>query len=289
MKSKNLIAIVAFIVATASLNPLQAQREKSTLKGSLNVMNNSGERSVDYSEDGHRYKMKLSGSKITEMSVDGKEIPADGFSKYDGLVKTIITQIEKDEAQAREDRAQAKLDRDQAMKDRAQADKDREQALKDRAQADKDREQALKDREKALKDRDQELKDRAGVAKDRAQSDKDRERTIKDREQADRDRELAKKDRAQAEKDREQAAKDRKQAEEDRKYVEGLLNEIVQEKLVESREALTSMELDETKLTINGKEQSEAVHKRFRTKFLNEKHHRINFKRSNESTTISVN
>ena len=82
--------------------------------------NESGETMIDYQDDGHRHKIRMEGSKIVEMNIDGKNIAEEDFSKYDATVKKIMLQVEKDREQADQDRIQAE-------KDRKQADRDREQ------------------------------------------------------------------------------------------------------------------------------------------------------------------
>jgi hypothetical protein len=123
---------------------------------------------------GARYELELVKDKLTELSVDGKEIPQAEWSKYDAAIKDIMLQLKKDREQAAKDRMQAEKDRAQADKDRAQADRDREQAGKDRAQGELDREQAAKDRIQAEKDRAQAGQDRIQAEKDRAHAAEDK-------------------------------------------------------------------------------------------------------------------
>ncbi|MBE7170370.1 MAG: DUF1003 domain-containing protein [Williamsia sp.] len=114
-----------------------------------------------------------------------------------------------------------------------------------------------------------------------------RKRAEKDRAQWERDREQAKKDRAQAELDREQAAKDRRQTEEDRKLLDAMIDELIKEKLIENRAALTSLAPDDTKLVVNGKAQPGSLHTRFKGKYLKGKHNHLNFRNSGGSRTMS--
>lgn len=202
---------------------------------------------INTKEDGHSYKIRLKGNKVTEMEVDGKIIPAADYPKYDAFIKKLLKQME-------EDRRQAELDRQQAEKDRQQADKDRLQAGKDRAQAELDRQQAEKDR--------------AQADKDRAQADKDRLSAEADRKRAEKDRAQAERDRQQAEKDRKQAEIDRQQAEADRKLYEQMITELISDQLLDNRSALRSIELDNASFSINGVKQPEAVQKKYAAKYL---------------------
>ena len=275
MKLKFLFGSVLVIALTLQAGTMNAQqkneKQRSDRGTSLNVTTGmsagSGETLINYTEDGHHYNIKLSGSKIIEMFVDDKKVAEEDYSKYDSLVKKLLAQIEKDRKQAEEDRKQAEKDRQRADKDREQANKDRKQAEKDREHADHDRKQADEDRRQA--------------EKNRQQADKDRERAEQDREQAGKDRE-------QAEKDRKQAEVDRKQAEEDRKLLDGMIDEIVKEKLIENKEALKSLVLDNNELIVNGIKQSDSLHSKFKTKYLKSNRNRINYKNSGEFRGMSV-
>jgi len=275
MKIKFLLASVLVIASALQSSNVNAQQKNEKQKNdggtSLNVMTDmpdgSGETLINYTEDGHRYKIKLSGSKVIEMFVDDKKVAEEDYAKYDSLVKKILVQIEKDRKQAEEDRKQAEKDRQQADKDREQANEDRKQAGKDRERADQDRKQAEKDREQA--------------EKNRQQADQDQERAEKDREQAGKDRE-------QAEKDRKQAEVDRKRAEEDRKLLNEMIDEVVKEKLVENKEALKSLVLDDNEFIVNGIKQPDNLHSKFKAKYLKSSRRRINYKNSVEFRGISV-
>lgn len=275
MKRTFLLASVLLAVLAFSNNAAQAQQKKENgqteIRGSLSVTTDtwdgSDETRINYVEDGHRYKIRLKGAKILEMYLDENKVAEADFPKYDPLVKKILVQIEKD--------------REQAQKDRAQAERDREQAQRDRTQAEKDRQQAERDRE-------QSAKDRTRAEGDRAQAEQDRRQAEKDRAQAGRDREQAVKDRAQAEKDREQAQKDRAQAEEDRKLMNAMIDELIKEKLINSRDDLTSLELDDTSLTVNGKKQAESLHGRFKEKYLKGKHNRLVYRNSGDTRQFSL-
>jgi hypothetical protein len=271
MKINFLLALMLVISLSLQSCILNAQQKNNRDKDggtTLNVMTDmSGESLINFTEDGHRYKIRLTGSKITEMYVDDKKVAEEDYAKYDSLVKKILAQIEKDRKQAEEDRKQAEKDRQQADKDREQANEDRKQAEKDRERADQDRKQADKDREQA--------------EKDRQQADEDRKR-------ADRDREQAEKDRVQAGKDRAQAEIDRKQAEEDRKLLEEMITDVVKEKLVENKEALKSLVLDDTEFSVNGVKQPDNLHSKFKAKYLKNNHRRINYRNSGEYRQMSI-
>lgn len=237
---KNKFFVFAF-VAMCTLVTVPSLAQKAEKNSGTRISSSTNNDSyINMTEDGHSYKIRLNGTRVLEMEVDGKKIPESDFNKYDALIKKVLKQMEEDRKQAELDRKQAEKDREQADKDRAQAELDRKQAERDRAQADKDRISAEGDRKQAEKDRAQ-----------------------------------AELDRKQAEKDRAQAEIDRKQAEEDRKVFEQMVTELISEKLVESRNGLTSLMLDNKELIINGIKQSDSMQQKFAAKYLKDKNSKM--------------
>ncbi|HTE27784.1 hypothetical protein [Flavitalea sp.] len=303
MKMKLLLTALPILALLLQVSPAGAQQktvtQKKETRSSINLRSvttdESGETMIDYQDDGHRHKIRMKGSKIVEMNIDGKKIPEEDFSKYDATVKKILLQVEKDREQADKDRVQAEKDRQQADRDRDQADLDRNQADKDRElvekqreQAEEDRQRADEDRQRAVQDKKQVQNEREQIEQDRIQVTKDRERASMDRKQAEKDREQAGHDRDQAVEDRKQAELDRKQANEDRKLLEGMINDVVREKIVDNKEAVKSLILDETALTVNGVKQNDSLHNKFKTKYLKKSGGRISYKNSGGSKGVSI-
>jgi len=251
---KNKFFVFAFVAIYTFITVPSLAQKTGENSGTRISSSNNDDSYINMTEDGHSYKIRLNGARVLEMEIDGKKIPESDFNKYDALIKKILKQME-------EDRKQAELDRKQAEKDRVQADKDRAQAELDRKQAEKDRVQAGEDRKQA--------------ERDRAQADKDRISAEGDRKQAEKDRAQAELDRKQAEKDRVQAELDRKQAEEDRKLFDQMVAELISEKMIESRNTLTSLSLDNKEFSINGVKQSDAIQQKFAAKYLKDKNGRM--------------
>jgi len=289
MKLNFVLACVPFFALTLNLSSVKAQQKNDRpLNNQLAsprlrsvITNDLGETNIEYVTDGHRHKIRLDGKKIVELYVDDKKVAEEDYAKYDSIVNKILVQIEKDRVQAEADRHQAMLDREQAEKDRKQADEDRKQAASDRKQADEDRKQADEDRKQVELNRKQ-------VDENRKQAESDLRQADEDRRQAESDRRQAVKDRMQAEKDRKQAEKDRAQAEEDRKLMQEMMDELVKEKIVENKDALKSIVLDETELIVNGTKQPDALHLKLKTKYLRNIHGRINYKNSDGSHRLSI-
>jgi len=131
---------------------------------------------VIYKEGGPVYVVQMQGDKILTLTVDGRNVPADGLGRYQTVIDTIRDRVKEAKEQAKRDRAQAERNRQQAGRDREQAERDRQQADKDRVQAERDRQQANHDREQAGRDREQAERDRQQAERDRIQAEEDRKR-----------------------------------------------------------------------------------------------------------------
>ena len=212
---------------------------------------------ITYKDD-RLYNFALEQDKIVELFVDKRKMPADSFYVYQPLVNKLWEQIKKDKAQAEEDEKQALQDKEQAEADAVQARADKVQAEKDAIEAEQDKVQAEEDRKQAMEDKVQAEKE---AQEERVQVEEDRKQAKLDAVQAQRDRE-------QAQKDRVQAQLDAKQAAEDRAVMKSLLVELVKEGLVPDEKSVRSLHLNEDEFIINGKLQSEELHKKYMTKFL---------------------
>ena len=295
MKNNLFIVPIALLTILLSVNTVQAQVKKITRSSTTRTEssnNGSSYMNVEYDsanatehitlyKNGEVYKIKVVSDKVTEIIIDDKKIPEADFSKYEPMIKKIREQIKEDQEQAIRDRAQAELDRKQAEKDRQQAERDRGQAEEDRKQADKDRAQADLDRKQAEKDRQQSVKDRA-------QAEQDKKQAERDRAQAELDRQQAVKDRAQAERDRAQAVIDRKQAEEDRKMLAGLIDDLIKENVVKSKDDLHVVQLSDESLIVNDKKQPDALHQQLKAKYLKKPGTRFTFTNHANKSGFSI-
>ena len=200
------------------------------------------------------YNITMAEGKVLELSIDGRKLPADSFHVYDPLIKRISEQIKRDREQALRDKEQAVRDQEQAVRDLEQASKDRGQAQRDKEQAERDVMQAQRNQEEALKDQQQALRNQAQAMRDQAQ--------------AGRDRTQAERDEQQAMRDQAQAKRDARQAEEDAAMFKGLISEVIKDGLAPDEKSVVSMHLDDFEFILNGKKQSDAIHKKYKDKYL---------------------
>jgi chemotaxis protein histidine kinase CheA len=242
---------------------------------------------ITYKSDSF-YNIVLSGGKPAVIYVNGRQVPADSFYVYDGLIKRMKAQMERDKEQAVRDREQAVRDKiqaekdvEQAVRDKQQAERDAEQAVRDKVQAEKEvvreKAQAERDAQQAVQDKQQAERDVQQAVRDKAQAERDAQQAVKDRAQADRDKEQAVRDKEQAERDKEQAVRDKIQAEEDKALVKALMAEVVKEGLAPDEKSVTSLILDESLFFLNGKKQSDELQKKFKGKFIKKPGYSIHF------------
>ncbi|MBD1367568.1 hypothetical protein IDJ77_27415 [Mucilaginibacter sp. ZT4R22] len=217
--------------------------------------------------DGVVYKAKFVNNSITELNVDGEEIPASGWSKYSDVIAKIKEQIRRDKIQAKKDQAQA-------ARDMVQAKRDQEQAGRDQLQAKRDAEQAQKDAVQAKRDAEQAQRDQSGAGEAQLQAKRDQEQAAKDMAQAKLDQEQAAKDQLQAKKDQEQAAKDQiqakkdqEQARQDQLLLKALLTDLVKDKIIATDKDVHDLTLNTEEMTVNGKKQPEAVFTKYKDKY----------------------
>lgn len=100
MKKKLLPAVLAAVILLC-FNRVQAQQKNAAGNSGIpNVISissvNAAETSIEYVENGHKHKASLNNSKIVNLYVDGKKIPASGYAPYEPMIKKIVKQLEVD-------------------------------------------------------------------------------------------------------------------------------------------------------------------------------------------------
>lgn len=261
---KHSLLIAAMAACTCSYGQTRKKVARNNTPNS-NYMITSVENGKNMEEfrtdwDGVLYKAKFVSGKMTEFYIDGKQIPASDWAKYDEVITKIKKQIERDKIQARKDQ-------EQAARDMVQAKRDQEQALRDQGQAKRDAEQAVKDALQAKRDAEQAQRDQGDAGVQQLQAKRDQEQAQRDQAQAKRDQEQAMRDQAQAKLDQKQALKDQEQARQDQLLMRALISDLVKDKIITSEKDLQTLTLNTDEMTVNGKKQPEAVLNKYKEKY----------------------
>jgi uncharacterized membrane protein YqiK len=233
-----------------------------------------GKTTINATEDGKKFEIDMEGSKIVSMYVDGTKIREEDFSKYESTIKKINERIEKEQVKAEAARAEAE-------KHREAASKHREEAAVARAQAEVQRKEAEVHRKEAEVQRQQAERTREEASQQRLVAEKHRKEAEQHRAEAEVHRKEAEKHRAEAEVHRAEAA-------EQRKRLDAMVEELVTDKLISSREELRSLNIDNTELLINGVKQPDAVFKKYKNKYFQNSSGKFSFRNDGNSRTISL-
>jgi len=285
MKNKLLFASFMLTTLTFAVTPASAQKTESSTE-IRSVYTNNDETTLNFSRDGHQYRIKMTGNRITELYRDDVKVAPEDYNKYDSMIKEVLAEVEKQREEANKMRQEAEVQRKKAEEFRAQAEVQRKDAAKQREEAEVQRKQADVFRAEAEKQRGQAEKQRLEAEKQRGEADKMRLEAEQQRKKAEEFRAQAEVQRKDAEKQREEAEKQRKVAEKNREMMEKMLDEIVSEKIVDSRDNLKTVELDEKEFVVNGVKQIDKLHARFKEKYL--KGTRIRYERNDSFRRISV-
>ena len=93
---KNKFFVFAFVVMCTLITVPSIAQKTENNSGTRISSSNNNDSFINMTEDGHSYKIRLNGTTVTEMEIDGKKIPESEFSKYDALIKKILKQVEED-------------------------------------------------------------------------------------------------------------------------------------------------------------------------------------------------
>ncbi len=262
--------------ATSDLSSLQTSDTDNVFKGTINT-----------TIHGKKYRVKINNNQISELYVDEQKIAAEKIGDYKKITDEMMRQAKVDMEQSRKDLAQSKIDLEQAKKDMEQSSMDMERSKIDQQQSQEDLEQSKKDMEQSKKDLEQSKKDMEQSKKDMEQSKKDMEQSKRAMEQYKKELEQSKKDRKQSKKDLEQSKKDaetamkdaqtanidsetsKKDSEQSRILQENIIQDLINEHIINSKQELISYKLDNTSLIVNGVKQLEAMHKKLKSKYGN--------------------
>lgn len=277
---KNKLLLASFAMASMAFTALPAAAQKTSTSTEIrSVYTDDDETTLNFSRDDHKYKIRMTGNKITEMLRDGIKVAPEDYSKYESMINEVLAEVKKQQEEAEKMRKEAEVQRKQAEKQRFEAEKQREEAEVQRKQAAVFRAEAEKQREQASKQRFE-------AEKQRTEADKMRLEAEQQRKKADEFRAEAEVQRKEAEKQRAEAEIQRKEAEKNRALMEKMLDEIVTEKIADSRDELKTIVLDDKEFVVNGVKQSDKLHSQFKAKYLKGK--QIRYERNDSFRRISM-
>jgi len=148
-----------------------------------------------------------------------------------------------------------------------QIKKDKEQAQLDMMKAQQNQKQAKMDMEEAQLSKQKAEQDALMAKMEKQKAEQDRQRAMKDQERAN---------------------LDKAKAEEDRKILNGLLSEIVSEKIVSNEDDIATITLNSTVFIVNGKKQSASLHQKFKIKYLKDANSELNYQNSNNDRQFNI-
>ncbi|MEO5890612.1 MAG: M56 family metallopeptidase [Ferruginibacter sp.] len=249
-------------VAVADTVPARNKNEKHLLSGTINT-----------TVDGSKYKIVTEKGKVVELYVEDKQVPAEKWSGYKSITDKILLQMKLDMEQSEKDMEQSKKDMEQSRLGMIQAEK--EMALsklemeKSKLEMEQDMEQGKKDMDEAKKDMEE---SKLKMEQEKIDMELQQKKMAEDMAQAKIDMAQEQIDMQQSKKDMEQAKKDmqvaKKDMEESKKLQEKIIGDLIKEKIIKDKSELKSYKLSNDELIVNGVKQPDAIHKKFREKYV---------------------
>ncbi|MDB5280056.1 MAG: peptidase BlaR1 [Ferruginibacter sp.] len=253
---------------------------------------------INSTQNGKKYMLVTENNQVKELYVDGKKIPEEKMDNYKKVTAKILTDTKieleqsqkemaesaKEMEQSKKEMEEAKLELGQSQKEMAESARELEQSKKEMDEAAKemalDKEQADKDIEQSKRDIAQSNIEMAGAKIEMEKAEKEMKEDLK---QSKLDVEHAAKDMAQAKRDMEQAAKDEALAKKDeeraRLLQEKIIAGLIKEHIITDKNELSSYELSNNGLIVNGVKQPDEIFKKFKDQYIKDKHFSMSYNR----------
>ncbi|WP_031527216.1 M56 family metallopeptidase [Dyadobacter crusticola] len=254
-------ALVPVQQPVAAMDTLPKKKKQESIQiHSANVYTpTEGVSTYDVHVGGKRYEIVKKNGKIVSLDVDGKEVPASEYGKYESDISKIESKIREEHKKAEIQRAKAEEMRAEAAVHRREAEKVRLEAEQSRAEADKHRQHA-----KAVQIEAEQ--NRANAEQLRKQADVMREQAEQLRKEADKLREQAEQNRKTAEVMRQAAEKTRGEYE---KKQASLIDDLLKMGVIQDTKNLSYI-LSSSGFIVNGVEQPADIQRKIREKYLTE-------------------
>jgi len=215
--------------------------------------------------DGKMYKAQFVNDKMTELYVDGENIPHDDWAKYTGATTAIRIQI--------------KLNQEQAAANAIQAKKNQEQDRLNGEQEKRDAEQAVRNEMQAKKNTEQDRRNEVQEKHNREQVEVNEQQAKKNAEQAVRNEIQEKRNREQESVNAEQAKKNAEQAAANERFIKELTEDLLNDKIIPNKDSLRDCRIDKEGMTVNGVKQPEGVFKKYIEKYSRQSSGGFNYSR----------
>lgn len=193
--------------------------------------------------NGKEYRLTFINEKMSKLNIDGDDIPAANWGKYESAIAYVREEMRKqrarNEEQAKKNAEQAKLNAVQEKKNKEQEVLNLEQGKKNAEQAERNAIQAKKNEEQAQLNREQEKRNAIQVAKNHEQEKLNEIQAVKNAEQA---------------KANEQMIKD-------------ITEDLVSDKLIPDATSLHEFVFNPEGMSINGVKQPYEVFKKYKAKY----------------------
>ncbi|CAN5373126.1 hypothetical protein BH11BAC3_BH11BAC3_15630 [soil metagenome] len=232
--------------------------------------------------DGKKYKVITEDDKVAEVYVDDKKVASSDMLQYKAMVEKLVAEVIHDRMLSKEDMEMAETEMHLSKKELAEMEKDIRDAKLEIEQAHKD---ALKDIEAAKEEIELASRDVAftdAQKKEVAEAlEMAKSQVAKEITQAKLQIEQAKLQIAQSQEDMKTAKiaieKSQKEIAVSKKMQEDIVSDFISQQLIKSKSDLSSYQLSNEELIINGVKQPAAVHKKFKEKYVKDKHWKMSY------------
>lgn len=208
---------------------------------------------IQMQRDGKMYKAQLVNDKMTELYVDGQNIPHEEWGRYTGAISAIRIQI--------------KLNQEQAAANEIQAKKNQERDRLNGEQEKRNAEQAVRNEVQAKKNAEQDSRNEVQQKHNREQVEVNEQQAKKNAEQAVRNEVQEKRNREQESVNAEGAKKNAERAASNERFIKELTEDLLNDKIIKDKESLREFRIDNEGMTVNGVKQPEEVFKRYKEKY----------------------
>lgn len=248
-----LLAVVTVSAQTGNSGKTAYDDDRYNSYDHVRIVHGKRVEEIQVRRDSKMYKAQLVNDKMTELYVDGQNIPHQDWPKYASEITAIRIQI--------------KLNQEQAAANAIQAKKNQEQDRLNQAQEKRNAEQASQNEIKAKKDAEQQTRTDMQAKHNSEQAERNEQQAKKNAEQAVRNEMQEKRNREQESVNAEQAKKNAELAAANERFIHELTADLLSDKIITDKDSLREFSIDERGMTVNGVKQPQEVFKKYQQKY----------------------